>query len=471
MTPKADDRLFVAADLIDTGAILEAQDKLKALARFPITCVLNAEVAVQCGRLDEAAALLNECANDLSIVSEVARFARAEGELMFAKHEFEKAASRFESSAYLNELQKSRFGLAWSLYGLARTAIAMRNYAEAENYIEKAQDCLKLRMDNKGLYLQGLLNFKQATVKKHMGDLEESERLFRIAIDQLNRTEKFRNYGLAMVGCAELFETGGRYGEAITVLEQAITLFRQHGLSRDLAQALIASGRVLLLLKRSDDAERHLIEAVDLNSKYSGANGQCASLLQLTELYLRRRLMPKAQSNIEKALAIARQSTDGNLLGSVLILQARILIVLKEPQAAISVLEQAVEHVRDLTPQQHAQCYIYFADAYHAFHVSKGQDFLVRATELMSGQQEVWLKSEYDSVVNKYRRERVVVNGDNKFIIDGNLLPEWEDAKRGLEVFLLRNALKQSENNMTQAGKLLGISKVHVHTRRKQYGL
>src|SRR5262249_41186419 len=135
---------------------------------------------------------------------------------------------------------------------------------------------------------------------------------------------------------------------------------------------------------------------------------------------------------------------------SVLILQARILLVLKEPQTAIEVLQQALGLGQHLTPLQHAQCYIYLADAYHAFHVSNGQDYLEKATGLMGSQNEVWLKSEYDSVVNKYKRERVVVNGENKFIIDGNLLPEWEDAKRGLEIFLLRNALKQSDNNMTQ---------------------
>jgi len=134
-------------------------------------------------------------------------------------------------------------------------------------------------------------------------------------------------------------------------------------------------------------------------------------------------------------------------------------------------LKQALSSSEELSRHQQSQCHIYLAEAYHGFHVTRGQEFLDKATILMEGQQDASFKSEYDAVVNKYRRERIVVSGENKFIIDGNLLPEWEDAKRGLEIFLLRNALKQSENNMTQAGKLLGISKVHVHTRRKQYGL
>jgi DNA-binding NtrC family response regulator len=162
---------------------------------------------------------------------------------------------------------------------------------------------------------------------------------------------------------------------------------------------------------------------------------------------------------------------DARLLASALIVQGRMLLVIKETQASIEALNQALSLQNELTRQQKAQCYIFLAESYHGFHVTRGQEFLDQATRLIEGQQDAALKAEYDGVINKYRRERVVVSGENKFIIDGNLLPEWEDAKRGLEIFLLRNALKQSENNMTQAGKLLGISKVHVHTRRKQYGL
>src|SRR5262249_51459645 len=148
-----------------------------------------------------------------------------------------------------SELQGSRFGLAWSLYGRARAAVAMRNFIEAEGYLTTARDCLKLRVDNKGMYLQGLLNFKLAIVKQHIGDLNESENLFRNALDQLNRTEHFRNYGLALVGCGELYQSTGRYAEALTRLEEAIALFRQNGLVRDLAPALIVSGQVLSSLK------------------------------------------------------------------------------------------------------------------------------------------------------------------------------------------------------------------------------
>src|SRR5882724_1053943 len=471
MSSKPDNRLSTVADMIDTGAILQARDQLANLHRTPIASVMLAEVAIQFGNLEEANSLLEGCSASLTILDDVARFARAEGELHLARRQYEKAAGRFEAAAYLNELLKSKFGLSWALYGRARVAFAFGHFKEAENYLNQAHNGLRLRVDDKGTYLQGLLNLSLARIKQRTGDQEESERLFNLSLDQLSKTERLRHYALALVGYAELHQARGQYGDSIPLLEEAIALFRQHSLQNDLAHALVVGSQSLAMLKRSEDAERSLVEAVDLYITGSDEKGQCTALLALASLYLKRRFIPKAQQAIEKALAIARRINDVRLLATGLIIHGRILLVVKETQASIEVLKQALSSSDELSRHQQAQVQIYLAEAYHGFHVTRGQEYLDHATALMEGQQDASLKSEYDMVVNKYRRERIVVSGENKFIIDGNLLPEWEDAKRGLEIFLLRNALKQSENNMTQAGKLLGISKVHVHTRRKQYGL
>src|SRR5215831_1019422 len=190
MTTKPDDRLMVAADMIDTGAILQAYNQLSNLNRLPITCVLLAEVAIQLGRIDEASELLTKSANDMCVLAEVARFARAEGELLLAKQQPEKAAARFEAASYLNELLKSRFGLAWAQYGLGRAAIASGNLVDAEIYLKAAQDGLKLRLDNKGAYLHGLVNLSLALLKRQEGKLDDSEEYYAVAIDQLRKTEK-----------------------------------------------------------------------------------------------------------------------------------------------------------------------------------------------------------------------------------------------------------------------------------------
>ena len=44
-------------------------------------------------------------------------------------------------------------------------------------------------------------------------------------------------------------------------------------------------------------------------------------------------------------------------------------------------------------------------------------------------------------------------------------------AKRTLEGFLLRNALRQTNNSLTRAARKLGVSKVHVHNLKKKHNL
>ena len=45
MSSKPDNRLSIVADMIDTGAILQARDQLANMHRTPIACVMLAEVA------------------------------------------------------------------------------------------------------------------------------------------------------------------------------------------------------------------------------------------------------------------------------------------------------------------------------------------------------------------------------------------------------------------------------------------
>ena len=67
--------------------------------------------------------------------------------------------------------------------------------------------------------------------------------------------------------------------------------------------------------------------------------------------------------------------------------------------------------------------------------------------------------------------EHIVFTADNRLVFDGNQLPRWQEAKRTLEGFLLRNALRQTNNSLTRAARKLGVSKVHVHNLKKKHSL
>ena len=104
---------------------------------------------------------------------------------------------------------------------------------------------------------------------------------------------------------------------------------------------------------------------------------------------------------------------------------------------------------------------IYLAEAFHSVDTRAGRAELVRASELLNQIEDAWLGDEYNRVSAKYE-EQIVFTDDNRLVFDGNQLPRWQEAKRTLEGFLLRNALRQTHYSLTRAARKLGVSKVHV---------
>ncbi|HWX42631.1 MAG TPA: hypothetical protein VN345_15880, partial [Blastocatellia bacterium] len=109
-------------------------------------------------------------------------------------------------------------------------------------------------------------------------------------------------------------------------------------------------------------------------------------------------------------------------------------------------------------------------EAYHNIDTRTGRTELARAAEILSTLDDSWLTEEYNRVSAKYE-EQIVFTDDNRLVFDGNQLPKWQEAKRTLEGFLLRNALRQTNNSLTRAARKLGVSKVHVHNLKKKHGI
>ena len=113
---------------------------------------------------------------------------------------------------------------------------------------------------------------------------------------------------------------------------------------------------------------------------------------------------------------------------------------------------------------------VYLAEAFHNVDTRSGRTELVRASELLNQVEDAFLGDEFNRVSAKYE-EQIVFTDDNRLVFDGNQLPRWQEAKRTLEGFLLRNALRQTNNSLTRAARKLGVSKVHVHNLKKKHGL
>ena len=113
---------------------------------------------------------------------------------------------------------------------------------------------------------------------------------------------------------------------------------------------------------------------------------------------------------------------------------------------------------------------IYLAEAFHSTDTRAGRTELTRVSELLNHIEDSWLGDEFNRVSAKYE-EQIVFTEDNRLVFDGNQLPRWQEAKKTLEGFLLRNALRQTNNSLTRAARKLGVSKVHVHNLKKKHGL
>ncbi len=240
----------------------------------------------------------------------------------------------------------------------------------------------------------------------------------------------------------------------------------------DIASSLAQLADALIRLKNYDEAESLLLgglEAFPLRSRPDGALG-CAS--GLAELYFRKgdweRARVHAEKLIEGSLAVGSvvHEAHGRLqAGRVCLAQGDSAAAKHQLSASLELAQRAAETTLE------ARASLYLAEALASTLAIKGREYLNRAMELLSNYRDATLDQDLKRISDRYRGERITLTGDNKLVINGHLLPTWNAAKEAVERFLLKNALEQSQDNQTKAGQILGITKVHVHDKRKQYGL
>jgi len=155
-----------------------------------------------------------------------------------------------------------------------------------------------------------------------------------------------------------------------------------------------------------------------------------------------------------------------------LITLGRIEIKRNDFYAAAKPLQQAIEISEQLNSKiLQTAALLYLAECELPTAPVKAQQHITQVRDLLEECHDARLQQEFERISNRAKGERLKITPDNRLIIDGNFLPNWYAAKEAMETFLLKNALRQSEGNLTKAGKILGITKVHVHDKKKQYSL
>lgn len=467
------------ADMLDGGQYQGAERSLSKLViqRDPVLAVLQAEVEIYYTRFDAAAELLDRVKSglgDLQLAS-VARYTLARGELHYWRYEYEAAEQEFLAAKQICRLLGEPFLLARCYWEIGRLQRRQAEYTKAEACLQQARELVKDESTvniERFEFLSGLIDYNEGTCCQQLGDLDRASELYGSAIELLRRSEEGRYYGNALNSYGSLLIRLGRYQEALEPLQSASRIFTELATLEDLSHSRSNLGWALLKLGNYVEAEQLMCEGLELAQRIGDIAGAAIRLNLLTELHLEKGEFDAARRYNESAIQQADLGNHGFERSYTRITAGRIALARGDALGAERHLTVALEIGEKMqSGALIARASLYLAEAFLGISTVKGQEFLARATQSVAEYRDAALEADLTRVASRYRGERIVVTPDNKLTINGHLLPTWNAAKESVERFLLKNALAQSGDNQAKAGEILSISKVHVHDKRKQYGL
>jgi tetratricopeptide (TPR) repeat protein len=366
---------------------------------------------------------------------------------------------------------------------LSRLRVDLDNAAAK---LSLAQDGIKGRTSKRSEFLRGLVSSELGTLAADRGDFDQAAEHYTNALRLLKGTEKGRYYGRTLVRMGGLKCQLGDYQDSLELYKEADIVFERYDLKHDLAESQLELAKALIRMQRFERAERLCEESRDL--RRGSPLGESAAFSLLAALCLKRNGTDEAAGYALNAVELAEESGSDEARARARLALGQVKLAEREFKQAVDVLNQALDIARgtvpgvevDPTAQQpprsstnrliELEAVISLAEAYHSVDTRAGRLELARASEILTKTEDAWLQSEFSRVSNKYE-EQIVFTDDNRLVFDGNQLPKWQEAKRTLEGFLLRNALRQTNNSLTRAARKLGVSKVHVHNLKKKHNV
>lgn len=470
-------------ELIDTGQYLAAEELFsERRTDDPMEMVVRSEVETYFGRLDKAAVLLEQVGQRASDIEVAARYSLASGRLATWRGDYEKASLHLQTAYYFSRFQADSFGVSRSLLGLARLCRLRGQFEDALSKLDEALEETKGRSTKKAEFLKGLIAGEQAAVNADAGEDEKATEFFNEAIRLLRGTERGRYYSRALVGMAALRCALGEYQDSLEFYKEANTIFERYFLKKDQAHSQLGMGRALMRLQKYERAEKLAEESRSMRRGEVADESVAVGLLAL--LALKRDDQAQAEKLADDSIDLADRSGLYEPRIRARIAMGIVKLAARDFKPAADILQAAAELARraSLSPQMaigpgspsnrqlELESTIYLAEAFHAVDTRAGRAELARAGEILNKMEDSWLSEEYNRVSSKYE-EQIMFTDDNRLVFDGNQLPKWQEAKRTLEGFLLRNALRQTNNSLTRAARKLGVSKVHVHNLKKKHNV
>jgi len=460
-------------ELIDSGQFLAAEEIFsERRTNEPMEMIIRTEVAIYFDRLRDADALLEEVSTRISDIGVAARFSLTKGRLALWRGHEQQAETLLQSAYHFYLFLNDSFGISRALLNLARFARRRGEAEEAVAKLEAAQSGIKGRTSRRTEYLRGIISAEQAAAAADRGEIEHATEMYSESMRLLKAHEKGRYYARALVGMADLKCALGDFQESLEIYREAVTVLERYDLRGDLAESKLKLARALMRLKRLERAEKLAEESRDLRK--GDPAGESDALAALVLVALLRNELEGVRERARAAVSLSDQSDSADSRTRARLALGQLSLAERDFKEATEVLGEAASLARaslgSSSRRLELEATIYLAEAFHSVDTRAGRAELVRANELLNQVEDAFLGDEYNRVSAKYE-EQIVFTDDNRLVFDGNQLPRWQEAKRTLEGFLLRNALRQTNNSLTRAARKLGVSKVHVHNLKKKHGL
>ncbi|MEK6287286.1 MAG: tetratricopeptide repeat protein [Acidobacteriota bacterium] len=460
-------------ELIDSGQFLAAEEIFsERRTNEPMEMVVRSEVAMYFDRLEDASALLEEVAPRIADINVAARFSLTKGRLAHWRGDNQQAETQLQSAYHFYLFLNDTFGISRALLNLARFARRRGELDDAAIKLEAAQNGIKGRTSKRTEYLRGIILTEQAALAAERGEIEPATEMYSEAMRLLKNSERGRFYARALMGMADLKCSLGNFQDSLEIYKEADTVLERYDLKKDLADGQLKLARALIKLKRFERAEKLAEESREL--RRGDPSGESEAMSTLALIVLQRDEPEVSAEHARIAVELSDQGSATETRVRARIALGLVKLAAREFKEATEVLGEAAELaqacVGSSARRVELEATIYLAEAFHSLDTRAGRTQLVRASELLNRIEDAFLGEEFNRVSAKYE-EQIIFTDDNRLVFDGNQLPRWQEAKRTLEGFLLRNALRQTNNSLTRAARKLGVSKVHVHNLKKKHGL
>lgn len=460
-------------ELIDSGQFLTAEEIFsERRTNEPMEMVIRSEVAMYFDRLEDASALLEEVAPGIADISVAARFSLTRGRLALWLGQDQQAETQLQSAYHFYLFLNDSFGISRALLNLARLARTRGELENAAAKLDTAQNGIRGRTSKRTEYLRGIISTDQAAVAADRGEIERATELYSEAMRLLKNTERGRFYARSLIGVADLKCAQGDVQDSLEIYKEANTVLERYDLRRDLAESHLKLARALVRLKRLERAEKLAEESRQLMR--GDPVVESAAMATLALIALERGELEESAKRANAAVESSDQTGSAETKVRARLALGHVKLAEREFKDATATLGEAADLARAAVGTSlrrlELEATIHLAEAFHNIDTRAGRTELVRASELLNNVEDAWLGDEFNRVSAKYE-EQIVFTDDNRLVFDGNQLPRWQEAKRTLEGFLLRNALRQTNNSLTRAARKLGVSKVHVHNLKKKHNL